>query len=346
MLYFVAGFTALLVCAFCKLTGQRKGPNKGIMRYLGYAAESEATAGPGKGQQFQLGVNDEQRLYSSVELQKLTEAAQVLSDRGLGKAAMQETARHGLSPLLRCLPYQDVRTVSVVPVMHALCQGVIKDWLLAFLLSPNKPQPQRKQGMGASSLPKKRKRRQGQQQGEQEQGEQQEGEQQQGEQQEGEQQQDGGEQAQQQQQQQGTQPVGKGGQDTAALMLAPSQRAQMPIRKLISLRCGSFKGGLHPQQNRPVSDLVKLHGSLTLEELANGIRGIFAHLFWPVRVGNKVAEVISDPLNADAYGCLRAFAHFHLTDGEWESQELYAEAVDAAQEKILRYGAIAERVSE
>jgi hypothetical protein len=41
-----------------------------------------------------------------------------------------------------------------------------------------------------------------------------------------------------------------------------------------------------------------------------------------------------------------AFAHFHLTDGEWESQELYAEAVDAAQEKILRYGAIAERVSE
>lgn len=76
------------------------------------------------------------------------------------------------------------------------------------------------------------------------------------------------------------------------------------------------------------------------------IRGIFAHLFWPVRVGNKVAEVISDPLNAEAYGCLRAFAHFHLTDGEWESQELYAEAVDAAQEKILRYGAIAERVSE
>jgi hypothetical protein len=263
MLYFVAGFTVLLVCAFCKLTGQRKGPNKGIMRYLGYAAESEATAGPGKGQQFQLGVNDEQRLYSSVELQKLTEAAQVLSDRGLGKAAMQETARHGLSPLLRCLPYQDVRTVSVVPVMHALCQGVINDWLLAFLLSPNKP-----------------------------------------------------------------------------------QRAQMPIRKLISLRCGSFKGGLHPQQTRPVSDLVKLHGSLTLEELANGIRGIFAHLFSPVRVGNKVAEVISDPLNAEAYGCLRAFAHFHLTDGEWESQELYAEAVDAAQEKILRYGAIAERVSE
>jgi hypothetical protein len=170
-----------------------------------------AGEGPGKGQQFQLGVNDEQRLYSSVELQKLTEAAQVLSDRGLGKAAMQETARHGLSPLLRCLPYQDVHTVSVVPVMHALCQGVIKDWLLAFLLSPNKPQPQRKQGMGASSLPKKRKRRQGQQQGEQ-----QEGEQQQDEQQEGEQQQDGGEQAQQQQQQQqqqGTQPVGKGGQE-------------------------------------------------------------------------------------------------------------------------------------
>jgi hypothetical protein len=214
--------------------------------------------------------------------------------------------------------------------MHALCQGVIKDWLLGFLLSPNKPQPQRKEGMGGSSLQKKRKRRQGQQQGEQ---------------QEGEQQQDGDEQAQQQQQQQGTQPVGKGGQDTAALMLAPSQRAEMPMRKLINVRCGSFKGGLHPQQNRPVSDLVKLHGSLTLEELANGIRGIFAHLFWPVRVGNRVAEVISDPLVAEAYGCLRAFAHFHLTDGTWESQELYEAAVDAAQEQILRYGAIAERVS-
>ena len=32
MLYFVAGFTALLVCAFCKISGQRKGPNKGILR--------------------------------------------------------------------------------------------------------------------------------------------------------------------------------------------------------------------------------------------------------------------------------------------------------------------------
>lgn len=39
-LYLVAGFTALLVCAFCRLTGQRKGPGKGIMRYLGYAALS------------------------------------------------------------------------------------------------------------------------------------------------------------------------------------------------------------------------------------------------------------------------------------------------------------------
>ena len=84
---------------------------------------------------------------------------------------------------------------------------------------------------------------------------------------------------------------------------------------------------------------------LTFEELANGVRGFFAHLLWPVRKGNMVAEVLTDPLVAEAYGCLRAFGHFHLTQGSWGSWQEYESAVDAAQANILRYGAIAEQVS-
>jgi hypothetical protein len=58
-----------------------------------------------------------------------------------------------------------------------------------------------------------------------------------------------------------------------------------------------------------------------------------------------VAEVLTDPLVAEAYGCLRAFGHFHLTQGSWGSWQEYEAAVDAAQAHILRYGAIAELVS-
>lgn len=338
LLYLVAGFTALLVCAFCRLTGQRKGPGKGIMRYLGYAGPSRCTQGPGEGQQYQLGVADEQRVYTSKEMQRLAETAQHLCAIGREEEAMQQTASHGLSPLLRCLPYQDVRTVSVVPFMHAYCQGVLKDWLKAFLVSPNKPQPQRRAGMAGSSLPQQqqqRRRRKRQREGQQGDEEEEEPQQQQG----------GAEGGSQQQ----PQAAGQGERAAAAtagpsLMLAPGQRAALPMRKVISARCKDFGGGLHPQVNRPVSDLVKHHAGLTMEELANGVRGLFAHLLWPVCANNRAAEVLSDPLVLEAYGCLREFGHFHLTDGTWATWEEFEEAVDAAQAKLLHYGALAEKV--
>lgn len=321
ILFLVGGFTGLLVCVFCRLTGSRKGPGKGTMRYLGYDSASTAAAGPGAGRQFQLGVDDGDRVYSSEEMQMLVEAAEHLRQQGREKDAQQQTGFHGMSPLLRCLPYQDVRTVSVVPFMHAYLQGVLKDWLRGFFVSPNKPQPQRTAGMAGSSLPGQRqpKRQRGSPADQQHTAD--------------------DEPPQQQPQQQAGQFA------SPAMLLAPEQRASMPMRKVVSARCKGFKGGLHPQQNRPVSDIVKLHAGLTFEELANGVRGIFAHLFWPVRVGNRVAEVLADPLVAEAYGCLRAFGHFHLTEGSWRTWQEYEAAVDQAQKHILRYGAIAERVS-
>lgn len=286
LLYLVGGFTALLVCVFCRLAGQRKGPGKGTMRYLGYAQPSQATAGAGAGQSFQLGVDDDKRVYSSEELQALVDAAEQLRQIGREKDAQKQTAFHGMSPLLRCLPYQDVRTVSVVPFMHAYCQGVLKDWLKGFFLSPNKSQPQSRAGMAGSSLEQGRsaKRQRGRQQGGQQ-----------------------GRQQAEQQQQQGAGPAEQQeGAASHALMLAPKQRASMPMRKVVTARCKGFKGGLHPQLNRPVCDVVKNHAGLTFEELAYGVRGIYAHLFWPVRVGNRVAEVLEDPVVAEAQAaCVR-----------------------------------------
>jgi hypothetical protein len=337
LLFLVGGFTALLVCAFCRLTGCRKGPGKGTMCYLGYACASTATAGPGVDQQFQLGVADGQRLYSSEETQMLVESAEKLRQRGREKEAQQQTGFHGMSPLLRCLPYQDVRTVSVVPFMHAYLQGVLKDWLKGFFVSPNKPQPQRTTGMAGSSLPQRRgaKRQRGNSSGQQPPADDEPAQQQQ--------QEPGQDDADEEQQGQGQQQAGQ--YVSPAMLLGPEQRCSHPMRKVVSARCKSFKGGLHSQQNRPVSDIVKLHAGLTFEELANGVRGIFAHLFWPVRKGSRVAEVLTDPLVAEAYGCLRAFGHFHLTQGSWGTWQEFEAAVDAAQAHILRYGAIAEQVS-
>lgn len=228
-----------------------------------------------------------------------------------------------------------------------------------FLVSPNKPQPQRHPaGMAGSTLPaqrqdrkrkgsnnssSERKRKQGQQQQRQQHGEQQLEQQQQ--------QRSGRRKAAAAQQQRRSGPAHgrevqvKKHEGAASLLFAPGQRASMPMRKIISARCLGFKGGLHPQHNRPVRDLVKYHASLTMEEVADGVRGLFAHLFWPVRSGNMVAEVLADPLVAEGYGCLRRFGHFHLTEGSWDTWPEFEQAVDAAQAQILRYGALAEQVS-
>jgi hypothetical protein len=358
MLYFVGCFVAVLACAFCRLTGERKGPGSGVMRYLGYARPSACTAGPGAGRQFQMGVLDSERLYSSADMAQLADTAERARQQGGDVVAL--TAFHGATPLLRHLPYQDVRTVSVVPFMHTFCQGVLKDFIKAVFVSPKKPQPQRQplaapqgqpQGMAGSGL-QRRTRQAGQTQQEA----------------------SGSQQPARKRQRQ----AGSGAQAATAaaaaaaaagaaadpqpppppqqqqqekhgpeFVLAPDQRVSFAMRKVIAARTAGFQGGLHPQKNRPVRDPAKYGASHTFEEMADGIRGIFSHLFWPViGQGGQVQHVLPSAAVREAFGCLRAFGHFHLTGHSWDSQAEFAADVAAAEAKMLRFASLAEQVRD
>lgn len=55
LLYFVASFTAVLACVWCRLTGVRKGSTT---RYTAYAHEVRARQGPGLGRSYRMGDHD------------------------------------------------------------------------------------------------------------------------------------------------------------------------------------------------------------------------------------------------------------------------------------------------
>jgi hypothetical protein len=321
LLYTVAGFVGYVACAFCKIRGVRKGPGeRGTMRYTGYAEPVLCTSG-GVEQQFQLGHNDEQRLHSSSDLKHLAATAELARQAGVDASA---TGFTGQSPLLSYLPWLDVRTASVVPFMHAYCQGVVKGFLKALFVSPKKAQPSAPAGMAGSSMQRAAaaaagSKRQRQQQQPAAAGE------------------GGGPQAQQQQQH----------QDAAAAAMSPAQRVTYDWRSHIARRAGSFKGGLHPQHSRPVRNVAKYHASLTFEEVANLIRGWTAHLFGQLLspTGQVKGQLLTNPAVKQAWGHQRRFGHFHLTQQQWASEAEYKAAVLAALQEFLAYCTLCEQAS-
>jgi hypothetical protein len=54
----------------------------GVNRYLGYSAPTTASRGPGKGQEFTMGTNDEQRKYTSEQMRKMAVAAELCVLKG------------------------------------------------------------------------------------------------------------------------------------------------------------------------------------------------------------------------------------------------------------------------
>lgn len=52
LLYFVGGFTAFLVCVYCRLCGVTRGNTR---RYIGYVQPVQAERGTGAGRSFQMG---------------------------------------------------------------------------------------------------------------------------------------------------------------------------------------------------------------------------------------------------------------------------------------------------
>lgn len=158
-------------------------------------------------------------------------------------------------------------------------------------------------------------------------------------------QQHGHQQGHQQGQQQGRQPAAAPAADDAATL--PSAKLVPHLqRNIIAQRVKGFARGLHPQKNRPVRDPVKHKAGLMFEEVAEGLLGIFAPLFWPVldAMGRVKLEIFPDPYIKQAYGCLRRYAQFHLSDHDFSSQAELAAAADAAQNELLSYGKLAQQV--
>lgn len=360
ILYFVACFTAYVACVFCKLTGTRIGNTQ---RYVGYCKPVVATAGLGKGEAFQMGVDDEQRRYNSATLKQVAQTAETMRSAGLDSVG--QTAMHGMSPLFKALPYLDVRTCSVVPFMHTFCQGVLKDLLRALLAKPKQPK-----GMAGLQLPSSRaagakhssaapqggaaKRKKGSaaaasaagmsgvgSQSQQQQQKQQEDltEQQEGAGEEGGEAGDDGVVQQQ--------PAAAAAATEEFSALAWHHRMPYVQRRVVSQRVQGFADGLHPQCNRPLRDLVKYHSSLHMDELADGIRGLFAPLLYSGTgpQGQQLCAILHHPEVKKAYGHIRRFAVFHLTEQQFSSREEYEAAVDEAHRELLEYCKLAEQVS-
>ena len=305
----VASFTAILACIWCALTGTRKGKTT---RYLGYCQPVTASGGCRQGEQFQMGVSDNQRRHNSATMQHLMDQAQDVS--AAGGSLQDVTGFHSKSPLFKHLPYMDVRTISIVPFLHAFCQGVLKDLLKALFATTKQQAQAAPAGLagsqvsapaGPSSLQGKRRRTQGQQ-------------------------------AQQQGQQQP--------QQQRPEVLPASKRIPAVQRREIAARVAEVV--LHPQTNRPLRNPVKYHAGMHMDELADGVRGLFALLFWRTTTAGsgQPQDVLQDPEVKKAWGHLRRFACFHLAEHTFASQQQLEAAVDEAQQELLDYCKLAEQV--
>lgn len=318
----VGSFTAILACIWCSLTGKRIA---GTTRYTAYCEPQTASAGPGAGQAYQMGVNDDTRRHDSGVMQQLMNDAQEV--RQAGGVLASSSGFHGMSPLFTHLAYMDVRTISIVPFMHAFGQGVLKDLLKALFKSPRTQQPRRQHqqqqpgpppaGMHGTGLARARAppgKRQRADEGTAEQPQ-------------------GAGPSQQQQQQ--------AADDTGAL--APAKRIGYAQRRVIAQRAAAC--ALHPQINRPMRNIVKHHAGMHMDELAAGITGLFGLLLWPTRDSNgHLVEVLHDPVVKKAWGHLRRFAVFHLSVQDCNTRSEYEVAARAAQDELLEYCKLVEQV--
>jgi hypothetical protein len=145
-----------------------------------------------------------------------------------------------------------------------------------------------------------------------------------------------GQQQPQQQQPQQQQPEG----------LPASKRIPALQRREIAARVTEVV--LHPQTNRPLRNPVRYHAGMHMDELADGVRGLFALLFWRTRAAGSglPLEVLHDSEVKKAWGHLRRFACFHLAEHAFASQMQLQEAVDAAQQELLEYCKLAEQVRQ
>jgi hypothetical protein len=237
----------------------------------------------------------------------MADLAQDNSNAGL--PLNEDAPYRGKSPLLMHLPYLDIRSVAIIPFMHAFFQGLVKDFLKAILAKAQRPPGMAGSGRGragkrqvagsGSSSSRKAKRNAASAAGRS-------------------QSQPAaaaaaaaaaaGAPAQQQQSARGRplqtaqereqqrEHPGFGMQppqedDTAVL---PKDKKVPPaFKRLLTSRAGGYANNAHPDRNRLVRDPVKYIAGYHFDELVGALM-LFAPLFWPVctESGQVLAQVI------------------------------------------------------
>ena len=87
-------------------------------------------------------------------------------------------------------------------------------------------------------------------------------------------------------------------------------------------------------------------GCWQIDDVVQGMLALLGPIFWPVTDsrGQVAMEILPDPHIKTAYGCLRRFAEFHLTEHEFSTHQELEDAVDEAQGELLKYARLAEQV--
>lgn len=308
----------------CGITGDLV---SGVRWYLGYSAATVACCGPRHNKSFRIGINDADRQYNSTEMKFFAQTAEQQSRAGIDVS--QHLGVRGMSSPLAHLWYLDPATLFIIPFVHMAVHGVFKDFLGAIFAKQQRSKSRKRKtaaaataaatttaaGLAGSSLNRGQSRKRTA---------------------------DGmlTQQVQQQQQQEQEDSTVTPA-DTSSLPLPASKLASYAARRVISNRASGVI--LHPQHGRGYRDVVDRHNCWTMEE---GMRGPMwlAAMLKAVKDGNSEKQLL-DPVVKKAYGHLRRYLLFHLSVGDYESQQELDSAADAAGNELLDFARLAQEVS-
>jgi hypothetical protein len=298
-----------------------------VVRYLGYTTPSTATAGVGKGQDFQFGINDAARQLTDVQMRGI--AALADQYRATDVAVTSALNIKGTSDLVKGLPYVDAKTVWILPFAHAFLHGIVKGFLAAILTVDKKKKMGRQQqqqqqqqqplGLGGRGILGGGRGR-------------------------------------------GRGANGRGGgrgpgaQATEEAVLPKELRVGPHMRKIMLMRALGFT--LHPQNNRPYRDIVNQRGLWTMECTIRALEIFLPVVFWPFAAPETSTPTdVLPPAIKKAWGHLRRFGHFHLNQPPPFDPSLPADqqagladqvavdaAADAAGAELLEFAKMAQMV--
>lgn len=88
--------------------------------------------------------------------------------------------------------------------------------------------------------------------------------------------------------------------------------------------------------------------SYQIDDINQALLGLLAPIFMPVTDsrGHVILEMLPDPYIKKAFGHLRRFAEFHMTEPNCATQAELEAAADNARDELLEYARLAEKVCD